>query len=120
MNDPDKLDELRRKYEEICGKLRLPEVQARMRLDGLDASAEVTRLDRLFTELLRTDAMVQENNEKVLHAMADVADTMRDLYHVTKKLVAELEAAYPFHPQLENIRDLLEVLSYRMPKEDLG
>jgi hypothetical protein len=119
MEYPEDIDMARRDYEAVRAQLLLPAVQARMLADGRDPKAEIARLDALYAEMMRTDALTQNQHDRVLNAMADVADNMRELYRVTKKLLAETEQADPFHPQLKEMRDFLEALSARIPNGDL-
>jgi hypothetical protein len=109
----------RRDYEAVRAQLLLPAVQARMLADGRDPNAEIARLDALYAEMLRTDARMQNQHDRALNAAGDAADSMRELYRVTKKLLVETEQADPFHPQLKEMRDFLEALSARMPKGEL-
>src|SRR5438105_2273596 len=117
MHSPEERDEIIKKYEALMPKLRSPKVKARMIADGLDPEAQVNKMKAAMDAYLAADQECEEDQEKLLHAGADVADASYEAFKATRKVVQEYEQANPLDPRLEEWEDFLEAWAEQVPKE---
>lgn len=118
MDYPEDCAELLKQCDEHMVKLRSPEAQARMIADGRDPEAVLREMAAARDTLLAANQKCEEDQEKSLHARADVADASYEAFKATRKSVQEYKQANPLDPRLEEWEDQLEAWAEQMPKEE--
>jgi hypothetical protein len=115
MNEPIDPDFYQRIHDDIRAILLLPEVRARMKAGGLDPEAKVHNLYLLLRAYEEERSYAEKEYGDTLLALAQIAEHMRTLKHITGALIEQAGQAHPFNPQLKQMHDLLREMFRCMP-----
>ncbi len=75
-----------------------------------DAEPQLADLDKIC-------AKIDETEDKLLNARADLADAQLNLFRAMQQALAQMEEKAPFSPQTEELREELEEWAKIFPKE---
>ena len=95
---------------------KLAENRQLMREHGLDADRVICSLRPLIENLEQSQRAVEESQEQLLHAAADVGDAMRKLVDGMEALVQYASEVRPFDPEVQEWKEVVEELRKEYPK----
>lgn len=90
---------------------------ALMRERGLDPEKAIATLEVNFSAFDKAAKAADVALEKQFHAMADQADSMRNLFKAMEAVVNPAYEKAPFDPEVQEMKEYLEEWRKHMPKE---
>jgi hypothetical protein len=117
VQDPDEHEARLKHYANVMAKADTPEVRARMIADGVDPDAKFMEITGAFHTYLRSHEAAESAGEAALHATADAADSLYELFKGMRAAVRAHKEANPLDPRIEEWESLLEALSEQFPKD---
>src|SRR3954464_3270555 len=82
----------------------------RLRQHGLDPDRIIIPLQKQMQECERADKEVQEQQDKVLHAAADIADASREVVDALELAIRQAAEEKPFDPEVQEWQEELQEL----------
>jgi len=90
----------------------------RLRQHGLDPNLIIASLQLQLEELGRAEKVVAEHENTLLHSMADVAESTRNLVDGLEAVITQAAEERPFDPEVQEWQETLEELRKQYPKLD--
>jgi hypothetical protein len=85
---------------------------------GLDPERLIAGIEPHLKRVTASDKKVEELQEQLLHAAADVGDAMRQMVDGMEEAIKVAAEERPFDPQVEEWKEVLEELRKQYPKID--
>jgi hypothetical protein len=117
-----------RKAEELEGEARMAllwtflenvrDFSERLRQHGLDPDKIINGLQPQLEALGKAEKEVEQEQDRLLHATADVAEARRNAVDALEVAVNAAAEERPFDPQVQEWKEILEELRKNCPKID--
>ena len=94
------------------------EFRDRLRQHGLDPDRLIVSMQAVLENLARAQKEVDEHQDKLLHAAADVGEASRRLVDALEQAANEAAEERPFDPEVQDWQEQIEELRRQYPKID--
>lgn len=85
---------------------------------GIAADRFIADMEPRIAAAEKSQAKVDQLEDKLLHARADLADAEYKMFRETEKLLKHMEEQAPFDPLTEQVREDVEEWRKHFPKDD--
>jgi hypothetical protein len=96
---------------------RMKQNRDAMLAHGLDAEGMITYYEAIVVDAENAQRSLEETQNALLHAAANVADSQYAAYKALEALVQDLQENAPFDPATQEAVEFLEEWRTQMPKE---
>ena len=87
------------------------------RSSGMDYDHRVAEMERALKDLGKADKELDQTTEAYLQSTANLADLEYTAFKEAAPVVEMLYAEFPFDPEVQRLKEQLDELSKRFPKE---